>query len=486
MRFVKLVLLAALVMAGWENQSALAQTSMASGQSSWKADRQQRLGILPPAARPRMAGGAPRYSQPGVTEQPLDPYPQPRQASRIATAAAPGRVAQVTTRGSNGYLPQKYRTAQADQTVEAPAPRQAMPASQTQAPAAMEGVTAPNMALDGASESVDFDFTIPGDEGAIREAIGLNYFDDGAGCSACGGCEVGCQDCIGYGRVGGVPPGCVTDCWMFGLGRIFREAEYFGGAQAFQTSSFLPPGSNERIGDCSFGFYTGANVGLPLRQLTCGLVSGQIGVRTVQSDYSGELFSSDNRDQLFVTTGFYRRVDYGLQFGVVMDYLRENWFTNVEVVQMRGDLAWVYPTGSAFGFRFTKNVQDAVSSGTVDGTAFTNLRTGTYNQSRFYWRNGCVNGGWSDFFLGWTDESHVVGGIEYDIPLTERWAINSGFTYLFPKDNPETNSFAGNSNDAWNVFVGMSWRPMGRNWYRNYDQPLLPVADNGSMVLRRN
>ncbi|MFM7741156.1 MAG: DUF6666 family protein, partial [Planctomycetota bacterium] len=62
---------------------------------------------------------------------------------------------------------------------------------------------------------------------------------------------------------------------------------------------------------------------------------------------------------------------------------------------------------------------------------------------------------------------------------------NSGFTYLFPKDHPEPTTFSGNSNDAWNVFVGMSWRPMGRSWYRNYDQPLLPVADNGSMVLRR-
>jgi hypothetical protein len=482
MRFVKMVLLVTALVTGWGTQTSFAQYNMASGQNSWKADRQQRLSMIPPAgSRQRPAGMNSGYSQPGVTEQPLETYQAPRQASRIASQASPGRVAQTAARGSNGYLPQKFRGTQADQAIEAPAPRQAAPAVQAPAPAAAAGgLPAPSMALDGYSERIEFDYEQPG-----QMMVGESYFDDGGSCATCGDCETGCQDCIGYGRVGGVPPGYIADCWMFGLGRILREAGYFGGAQAFQTSSFLIPGTNERIGDCSFGFYTGLNLGLPLRQLTCGLVSGQFGVRTVQSDYNGDLFSSDNRDQLFLTTGFYRRVDYGLQFGVVMDYLRENWFTDTEVIQMRGDLAWVYPTGSAFGFRFTKNVQDWVSDGVVDGTSFSDLRTGTYNQSRFYWRNGCVNGGWADFFLGWTDESHVVGGVEYDIPLTETWAINSGFTYLFPRDNPEATSFAGNSSDAWNVFVGMAWRPMGRNWYRNYDQPLLPVADNGSMVLRR-
>jgi len=483
MRRFTLVLLVAILATAAGNQAAFAQTSRSAGQSSWKADRQQRVGLFESRQTPRRGQSMP---EPGVTDMPVEYAPMPNQASRIAAQAAPGRVAPTAARGTNGYLPQKYRTAQADQAIEAPVPRQSMPAPQAMAPSAPATQSAPaqaqpQMAYDGAyyEEATD---------GAV---VGESYFEDCGGCGSCGdcvscgGCETGCQDCIGYGRVGGVPPGYIADCWMFGLGRILRDAEYFGGAQAFQTSSFLVPGSNERYGDCSFGFYTGLNVGLPLRQLTCGLVSGQIGARTVQSDYSGDLFSSNNRDQLFLTTGFYRRVDSGLQFGVVMDYLRENWFTDVEVIQMRGDLAWVAPTGSAFGFRFSKNVQDWVSSGVIDGTSFSDLRTGTYNQSRFYFRNGCVNGGWADFFLGWTDESHVVGGVEYDIPLTERWAINSGFTYLVPKDHPDPTTFSGNSNDAWNVFVGMSWRPMGRNWYRNYDQPLLPVADNGTMVLRR-
>lgn len=482
MRRVTLVLLTATLFTLSGSGAGFAQTGREAGQSSWKADRQQRIGMLD--ARNSNSPQSPRMLAPGVTDRPMEYAPNENRASRIATQAASGRVATTAARGSNGYLPQKYRTAQADQAVAAPVPRQALPTpQQQQMPAPQAAQIQPPMetSLDGGYYSEP----MPG------HPIGESYLEGCGDCGACSdcvscsGCEAGCQDCIGYGRVGGVPPGYIADCWMFGLGKILREAEYFGGAQAFQTSSFLIPGTNDSVGDCSFGFYTGLNVGLPLRQLTCGLVSGQIGVRTVQSDYSGDIFSSSNRDQLFLTTGFYRRVDYGLQFGVVMDYLRENWFTDTEVVQMRGDLAWVYPTGSAFGFRFTKNVQDFVSDGVIDGTSFDDLRTGTYNLSRFYYRNGCVNGGWADFYLGWSDESHVVGGVEYDIPLTERWAINSGFTYLFPQDNPETTSFAGNSNDAWNMFVGMAWRPMGRNWYRNYDQPLLPVADNGSMVLRR-
>lgn len=456
MRFGKL---AAAMVATWTvligGPQVFGQGRVPPGETSWKADRQIRRGAVVPTESQRQV-------------RPLHESQSTLRADRIASQARPGRVAPTAARMSNGYLPSKFRGAQDNA---------AAPANQPAAPAMANPEPVPAQAHVPMNEAYY-------EDGAVG-AIGESYFDDCGGCGSCDSCAMACDDCGSCGRIGGCSPELIGDCWLFGLGKIFRQGEYFAGAQAFQAAAFQVPQLQDRLGDCSFGFYAGTNVGIPLCRLTCGLVSGQIGVRTVQSDYSGDLFASDNRDQLFVTTGLYRRVDYGLQFGVVMDYLRENWFTQVDLIQLRGDLAWVYPSGHAFGFRFAENVQDDLTDGILNGARFFDMQTSTYDQYRFYFRNGCVNGGWSDFFLGWTDEQHVIGGMEYDIPVSECWALQSGFTYFFPQDTPQAGALAGNSNDAWNVFVGLTWRPQGRCWYRNYDQPILPVADNGSMVLRR-
>ena len=393
---------------------------------------------------------------------------QPSQAQRIPATSGRGRVTQATARMPNGYLPQHLRVSQA--VSQEPIEDQGAP------------VMSGNRINNQVPSEVVYDGDFYGDA-----TIGESYIDDCGNCGSCDSCLSGCghDNCGTSCRSGGCPPELLANCWIGGIGKFLRRAEYFSGATAFQSTAFPVAQLQNEFSDCSFGFYTGANVGVPLCRLTCGLVSGQVGVRSVQSDYSGALFTSDNRDQMFVTTGLYRRVDYGLQVGVVLDYLREDWITQVDLMQIRGDISWVYPSGSAFGFRFSENIQDTQSSGIINGQRFTNLVSSTYDTYRFYYRNGCFGGGYSDFFLGWSDEQHFVGGMEYDIPISECWAAQSGFTYMFPQDNPQRAPFAGNDEDAWNISVGLVWRPQGRSWYRNYDQPILPVADNGSMIIRR-
>ncbi|MFM7738026.1 MAG: hypothetical protein ACKO9H_01370, partial [Planctomycetota bacterium] len=114
MRRLTLVLLVAILANAAGNQAAFAQTSRSAGQSSWKADRQQRVGMFesPPCSR-----RVQQTPEPGVTDRPVEYAPMLNQASRIASQAAPGRVAPTAARGTNGYLPQKYRTAQADQAI---------------------------------------------------------------------------------------------------------------------------------------------------------------------------------------------------------------------------------------------------------------------------------------------------------------------------------------------------------------------------------
>jgi len=76
-----------------------------------------------------------------------------------------------------------------------------------------------------------------------------------------------------------------------------------------------------------------------------------------------------------------------------------------------------------------------------------------------------------------------VLGAAYDLPLNQQWALRTGFTYLAPSDDLDP-AIRG-QDEAWNVQMGVAWRPRGRNWYKYYHRPLLPVADNGSMILTR-
>ncbi|MBX3416418.1 MAG: hypothetical protein KF851_02350 [Pirellulaceae bacterium] len=315
--------------------------------------------------------------------------------------------------------------------------------------------------------------------------------------SVYGGCD-SCGDYSGYGRGcgvdsyfdgccdrGGCPEG-LADCWLGKLGLLLYRGEYFAGAHGFHAPAFQPGTANNLFQDSSFGFHYGANLGVPLCRITCGLLSGQIGIRSVHSDFSGMPFSDSDRHQLFFTTGLYRRVDHGLQLGVVADFMEESWFVDSSLVQIRGETSWVFYGGNQLGFRFTKNVQDDVGSGVLNNVPVNNLITSSFESYRFFYRQiGFEGAGFSDWFLGWSEDSHFIGGIDFDVPITERTALQSSFTYFLPQDDAQRFPGGGNAAEAWNISVGFVFRPQGRCYYQNYDRPMFGVADNGTMVLRR-
>ncbi len=304
------------------------------------------------------------------------------------------------------------------------------------------------------------------------------------GCGGSGGCGIG-QCGIGSGYFSGSQcgrPTCFESCVMGCLSRVFRNAELIAGAQAFRSSNFSIDGTN--VDDSSFGLYGGINLGVPLRRLTFGLFSGQIGVRSSQSEFDGDFFSIDNRDQLFLTAGLFRRVDYGVQIGVAVDFLNEEWFVETELSQLRGDIGWACPGGNSFGFRFAAGLDDDETNGIFNGANFDGLLAQVIDNYRFYYRFGAQNGGFCDAFVGWTDDSHAVLGLDLDMPISGRWGMQGGFTYFLPEDSPPELPIS--TQDAWNVFLGLTIRPQGAGWYRNYDRPLFNVADNGTFVFERN
>lgn len=320
-----------------------------------------------------------------------------------------------------------------------------------------------------------------------------DYFTTQCGCGDCSGgyqCGVGPAIDGGCCGRGGCPPG---HCWLGNIGKALRTGEYFGGATAFQNPLFTEPGQdlpineNNLASDSSFGFYGGFNLGIPLCRLSCGYLSGQFGIRSVNTNFNGNEFTSEERRQTFVTAGLYRRVDYGLQFGVVADILHEEWFTESDLVQIRTDLGWVYQGGHTLGFRYATGVQDEFTDGTFNGNEFFDFFQTTDDNYRFYYRHMAPWGGWGEAFVGWGEASQTIIGIDVDLPVTDFVSFQSGFTaYLNDDLVPASGNFeGGNLNEAWNLFVGISFKPQGRRWYRSYDRPLFSVADNGTMLVRR-
>lgn len=330
--------------------------------------------------------------------------------------------------------------------------------------------------------------------------IGESYVEGefiSEGCSSC-------ESCVGdtyFSPSGNCAPGSclplaqeLARCWqrnfLSGVGAVIHNAEFFGGATAFRSPLFPTPGgaAGELSDDSSHGFFGGFNLGFPLNAVTGGLLSGQVGIRSVQTNFNGNEFSAENRDQLFITAGFFRRVDYGFQAGVVADILHEEWFSENDLVQIRGEAGWVFGGGRSFGFRFATNTQDDITSGTFGGNTFTDLVTSTDDNYRFFIRGERPSSGYGEIFVGWSDLDQTVVGLDFDVAVTERVGVQAGFTYYLTDEGlpaGTTNLAGGNSDESFNVFVGLVLRPRGRSYYDSYDRPLFSVADNGSFLITR-
>lgn len=326
------------------------------------------------------------------------------------------------------------------------------------------------------------------DDGVYEGVVdGGEYYEESMGCDDCGGCGSEC----GYFQNdaccsdGSCPPG---DCWLQGLGGLLTRGDYFFGAQGFQSPMYRHPGTDRELEqDCNFGFYGGFNWGMPLCRLSCGLFAGQFGVRSVHTNLGGNEFTLDKREQTFMTAGLFRRVDYGVQGGVVADILWDDWYTRSNLVQLRSDIGYLWGGGTSFGFRYHTNLNEDQGSGIINGQTIDNIFTTTVDSYRFYLRHEACTGGYGELFAGWSESDQSILGGEIDAPITECLATQAGVTYYLDDTLPPTtsNRLGGYVNEAWNIYAGFSYRPCGRSYYRNYDRPFFNVADNGSMLIRR-
>ena len=313
------------------------------------------------------------------------------------------------------------------------------------------------------------------DEGIIEgesDDANLAYEE---GCDSCGhggcgngSCGIGgCDDGVGMGWVGGSL-----------IGRLLSRAEYASGVQSFS-------GPANRGGTGSFGFHEGINIGTPLFDNCWGL-GMQGGVHFTQSNLNGAGFTQDSRNQVFATLGMFRRSDWGLQWGVAVDYMHDDWYYKVDLHQLRGELSWMLPDAAEIGFFFTNGLGTDTSTSTLFTNGIAANSTETWqitDMYAFFLRRTFENGMEGRLFAGFTGVSDGLIGSNLSMPLYDNWSLRTDFAYLMPSQGKLDNGF---QQESWNVAMSVVWnpccyKPCGNNYYR----PLFNVANNNSLMVDR-
>lgn len=257
-----------------------------------------------------------------------------------------------------------------------------------------------------------------------------------------------------------------------------RRTEYYYGVTGFS-------GPVNRGGTGSFGFEGGFNTGSPLFGGWRGL-GVQAGLGGTLTNFNGADITHDMRNQAFVTLGFFRRVDWGLQGGLVVDHMHDDWYANVDLNQVRGELSWVVPAGTELGFMFAASNDDDIVEGVLQtGTALPTTVRETWQVNDTYSifvRHTYSEGGYVKAFAGWSGNSDGVLGAEGFVPLSDNWALRNSFTYVIPEEGPLDR---GNEQESWNLSMQVVWYPRGRECGKDYYRPLFNVANNGTMFIDR-
>lgn len=301
------------------------------------------------------------------------------------------------------------------------------------------------------------------------DGVVIHEGDGSEGCvDGCGGCgpargfcgPAGCDHGCGCAR-----PACIALCLP-----ACRTFDAFWGVHGFT-------GPVNEGGTGSFGFHEGFNIGTQLPHLFCGQWGAQVGVRGVHSNFSGSNVSTESRNQLFLTTGIFRRADCGLQGGVVLDYLEEDWHVDSQLLQLRGEASWVMRCRAELGVLFRSGVEDdaAMANNELMMAEVTDAYAVFYRH-RFL---PCGDGE-ARIYAGFSGESDGLLGGDFRLPLTHTLSVEGGWTYLIPD---EATNQGGALNESWNVFLGMSWKPGSlHRGARHFYRPLFRVADNGSFM----
>jgi hypothetical protein len=216
-----------------------------------------------------------------------------------------------------------------------------------------------------------------------------------------------------------------------------------------------------------------------------GCLGGQVGYRATQSNLSGSTLTPDARTQSFLTAGLFRRVDAGLQWGLVMDHMSSDWNRDFDMTNLRGELSWVIEGVHDLGFWFTSSAKDEteflVDDELVEAWEPTDLFAFFYR-----YQFGDCRDGEARLFAGWSGSGDGYIGMDSLFPLTDSISLEANVAYLIPEESKQSGFDGAHNQESWNIGLGVVWYP-GRHFVGadHYYRPLFRVADNGNFMVDR-
>lgn len=310
-----------------------------------------------------------------------------------------------------------------------------------------------------------FEEPIPQSGEMMMEEVGpgVQQFDGPPGAPGCGGGDCG-SDC---------GDDCCTDCCPDPCCTIWENLQVFGGVQGFKSP--VDQGVNG-----NFGFHEGANWGGPVFEY--GGMGGQIGAQVVQSDLAESFLFDDNRIQFFFTTGLFHRPfdNNGWQGGVVFDWLHDDYYVQMDVTQIRGEISWLSCGHHEIGFwTALATTSDQAFSSINDA----NVGWEPIDMYALFYRKYFDNGAIGRFSAGFTGDGEGLLGVDGLAPITQHCAVVASANYIMGRNDPAPEEAL---TESWGLTLSVVWFPgykspcSSRNPYR----PIFDVVGNTTMMLK--
>ncbi len=277
--------------------------------------------------------------------------------------------------------------------------------------------------------------------------------------------------------------GCYLRQWWRHTNFLGRNGAYsenfslFAGKQGFKGP--VDQGLN---GD--FGYHGGGNWGMPL--LDARGIGYQVGVNYIGSDFAGRTGPlGHRRAQFFVTTGAFRRAVYGhgWQGGAVLDYLRDDFYIQMDLTQVRAELSYLY-NYHEIGFWGAFLGNTSTHWGQIPGQPWQTFSFESNSQYNIFYRYEFSNGTFCRTWGGLSAHGDGIFGGDTTVRVTERTGLIANYNYLLPRND---DTVPNNVKESWNLTISFVWYPgyTRRDSWKNPYRPLFQTADNGWFLTRQ-
>jgi len=286
--------------------------------------------------------------------------------------------------------------------------------------------------------------------------------------------------------------GCGSCCPGLGLGCDAYPPRGIVGFAGFDSFKGVSDGTFQS----NFGAVAGVNSALGLGNRGIGW---QLGVSYGVYDFDGRstLNQATSQQQIFVTTGFFRKArgDQRLSFGIVYDWMcNDQWgiyATSPTLGQWRGQVEWATSGSNAFGMYGC--VRDLASAQAFQGAV---VQTRGISQVNLFWHHKFEMGAHSHVWVGGVQTDRLNGqgslgdaviGASFEVPVSDRLALYGNAQYMHPSAVAGTVAAV---EEGYNVGMGLAWYFGGHARSNRINGkcglPYMPVANNSTFMVDQN